>query len=343
MEPSRTTPTAHAPASRRTARVRTSLAAVLAGTAAFVAPAMATSATTVYDLAPTAVIAGPNTLINSPAYIHVDGRGTVYVANYLGQRVSSWAAGRTGDVAPTTSLFGPATLIQQPQGVAVDSRGRLYVSQVNGDVSSFPASATGDIAPTTVLTGLSNSQALAFDSKGNLYVSEYGTGSVKVYGADRSGYASPIRTITGFSGPHGIAIDKSDRLYVADTGNRAIDVFAAGATGAASPVRRIAGPNTGLDATGPGTIALDKNGNVYEVDYEGPNEVNVYAANASGDAAPVAVIAGPSTLLTWPGGIQVDGRGMVYVANTGTTPYSPNSGFQGITIYKSPVLRRPAR
>ncbi|HVA34097.1 MAG TPA: hypothetical protein VNG31_08120, partial [Candidatus Baltobacteraceae bacterium] len=45
------------------------------------------------------------------------------------------------------------------------------------------------------------------------------------------------------------------------------------------------------------------------------NRIVVFAPNATGDVAPVRVIAGSKTLLHSPSGIAVDGAGYVYVGN----------------------------
>jgi len=270
----------------------------------------------------------------------VDGAGRVFVANYTAHRVVSFAAGRVGNLSPSTSLSGANTGISNPQWVAVDGAGRLYVSHANGSVRSFPRLATGDATPTSTLTGAANSQGLAFDSAGNLYVADYGGGAVRVYGADRDGAAAPVRSVTGLSTPHGIAIDAGGRLYVANTGNGSVDVFAAGASGAATPIRRIAGPNTGFGPKGPGAVALDSAGNIYELDYEGAPEIRVFAAGASGNVAPIATIAGPATGLSTPVTVAVGPNADLYVANSGTSPYYPNPGLNAVTIYANPLVAR---
>lgn len=291
-----------------------------------------------YNLAPQAAIAGTSTLMQTPVGIWVEGDGAFFVTNYTANRVTSFPAGADGDVAPTTSLSGASTLISQPQGVAVDSNGRVFISQVNGDVLGFGRADTGNVAPTTRITGLSNSQDLDLDSAENLYVVEYGTGSVKVFGADRDGPAAPIRTVTGLSSPHGIGIDGNDYLYVANTGNKSIDVFAPDASGSATPVRRIVGANTGLATRGPGALEVDDAGNIYVNTYEGPNEVLVFRPGADGNAAPRGLLTGSDTLLASPTGLRIGPNAKIYVSNSGTNRYAANAGFNGVTIYDSPFV-----
>ncbi len=299
------------------------------------------SAATGYDISPRAVINGSNTLISTPAGIWVDGTGRLFVANWTANRVSSFAAGQVGNVSPGTSLFGASTGIDHPQWVAVDATGRLYVSHANGRVLSFPRLATGNVSPTTTLTGLTNSQGIAFDAAGNLHVADYGAGAVRVFGANRDGAASPIRSITGLTTPHAVAIDSGGRLYVANTGNGSIDVFAPGAAGAAIPIRRIAGANTGFGPKGPGVIALDAAGNIYEIDYEGAPEIRIFRAGADGNVPPIATVSGPSTGLSTPTTVVLGPNADLYVANSGTSPYYPNPGLNAVTIYTNPLVARP--
>ena len=72
--------------------------------------------------------------------------------------------------------------------------------------------APGGGSSTTFASGLFNPQALAFDSSGNLYVSESSNGDVvKVTpGGSKSTFAS------GLSTPIGLAFDSSGNLYVAE-------------------------------------------------------------------------------------------------------------------------------
>ncbi len=89
--------------------------------------------------------------------------------------------------------------------------------------------------------------------------------------------------------------------------------------------------SNGPDATGlslPFGVALDSNLNRY-VANNGSNSVTVYPASASGNATPIATIAGANTGLINPSGVAVDTNGNIYVANLGSLSGAPDS----ITIY----------
>ena len=82
----------------------------------------------------------------------------------------------------------------------------------------------------------------------------------------------------------------------------------------------------------------------------GPPSVTVFSADASGDAAPLRVIAGPKTQLNWPTGVAVDPEhGEVFVSNSvGDTiavfSATANGDVAPIRVIKGPqtLLKAPA-
>jgi hypothetical protein len=108
-----------------------------------------------------------------------------------------------------------------------------------------------------------------------------------------------------------------------------IMIYAAGATGNAAPIDTIAGSSTGLSY--PQGVAVDAAGRLYVANALPPPanvySITVYAALASGNAAPIATIQGSNTGLNVPTGIAVDAEGRLYVANAGgaITVYAPGA------------------
>ncbi|MBV8594458.1 MAG: hypothetical protein JOZ27_09185 [Caulobacteraceae bacterium] len=74
----------------------------------------------------------------------------------------------------------------------------------------------------------------------------------------------------------------------------------------------IAGSNTGLST--PYGIALDRSGRIYVANIGG--SVTVFAAGATGNAAPAQTITGSNTGLDLPTGIALDAAGRIYVASS---------------------------
>ncbi|MBU49534.1 MAG: hypothetical protein CL920_12635 [Deltaproteobacteria bacterium] len=127
-----------------------------------------------------------------------------------------------------------------------------------------------------------NPVGIAADSKGNIYVSEYGghrirkidtAGNVTTYaGTGVSGFKDGSAAQAQFSYPYGLAFDRSDNLYVVDRGNRRIRKITP-----AGVVSTLAGDGQEGNQDGAGNqasfsmelsyVAVDKNtGDVYVAD-----------------------------------------------------------------------------
>lgn len=202
-------------------------------------------------------------------------------------------------------------------GFKNDSASR-YVYVGNADppsIGAFRLRDRGNQTPERLIAGnrtrLHAPAGLAFDSKGNLYVSDCCVrynGRILVYKAGANGNVAPMRQITGV--PSGllinlaIAVDAEDYLYVASSEH--ILVFAPGAHGIATPVRDITGVN---QVEG---IALDTAGHLFAVD-RFKSAVLEFAPGADGSAAPIAVISGSNTHLDFPEFVNVSPTGDIYV------------------------------
>jgi hypothetical protein len=139
--------------------------------------------------------------------------------------------------------------------------------------------------------------------------------AIVVYRKGASGEEPPKRMLQGertrLADPHGVALDpKRGVMFVTNHGSTHTS-----STGSADFLSEKEKEERAKLVNWP----LDRDFAVPGSGRTVPPSITVYAKNASGDAAPVRVIAGPKTGLNWPTGIAVDSdRGDVYVTNDTT-------------------------
>jgi hypothetical protein len=132
-----------------------------------------------------------------------------------------------------------------------------------------------------------------------------------------NGNATPSVVVSGsktkLNQPDALAIDRSSgKLFVANGAyqDHRILIFPKGSNGNTAP-QTLAGSNVPIQSTG--GLAVDSSGNLYVSDYLA-KAIFVFAAGASGNAAPIRTIAGTSTGFVQPYGMAFDSQGHLYVA-----------------------------
>ncbi|WP_201978010.1 IPT/TIG domain-containing protein [Hymenobacter rubidus] len=256
---------------------------------------------------------GTAALFNRPYGVAVDATGTVYVAEYGGNKIRKVTAagvtttlaggGATGTTSGSADGTGTAALFNGPDGVALDAVGNVYVADLaNNKIRKVTAAG---VVTTLVGGGATGTTPGATD----------GTGTAAL-----------------FSGPSGVAVDAAGNVYVADRGNNKIRKVTAGGV-----VTTLAGGGTsGLtpgatDGTGtaalfnfPSSVAVDAAGNVYVADGNNNKTRKVTAGGvvttlagggATGTTSGFMDGTGTAALFNFPSGVAVDVAGNVYVGD----------------------------
>ena len=243
----------------------------------------------------------------------------------LGGSIREYAESANGNVAPSTVI----SHINGPYAIAFSSTEGIGIANGNIESGGQAAVQTFGLAG-DLLTGIScfpkpsHTGAVAFDSKGQLFVSAFlpeGGSAIEVFAPGANGCATPKRTI---SDAGGLAIDSHNLLYVANSKTATIDIFPAGSS---TMQAQIGGSNTGLGVPGtsalPGnTVAVDALRNVYVFDTK-TTTISEFAAGATGNVAPIRTISGSNTGLSGGNGFSfglavTKTSGEIFVSNPGT-------------------------
>ncbi|CAF4185728.1 unnamed protein product, partial [Adineta steineri] len=194
-------------------------------------------------VAGTGVQGSANDQLNHPYGIYVNNVGTIYIADRYNHRIMKWLAGASSGVrvAGDGTAGNSFTQLYSPTDIIVDENEYMYISEsLSARITRWaPNSNCGTcIASCSGKSGSAPSQlrephSLAFDSKGSLYVSEYGNHRVQKfqllnspipynqpkidYNAtwDHCGITFANKCILPTK-PHGIFIDSNDSIYIAN-------------------------------------------------------------------------------------------------------------------------------
>jgi sugar lactone lactonase YvrE len=184
---------------------------------------------------------------NSPIGICIDGKGNLYVGDYLNYKIRKiTSAGYVSTVAGSTKGTGDGTGTSahfgEISGICLDNEGNILVADHgNNNIRK--------ITPAGVVTTLAGNGNLGFadgdgstaqfngltdicgDGKGSFYVADFGNGKIRkvtasgfvsTFAGGSNGYADGDRVTAQFNEPDGICIDFKGNIYVADAINNRI-------------------------------------------------------------------------------------------------------------------------
>ena len=229
--------------------------------------------------------AGTSARFNFPSGAAAAAGSTLYVADFINNRIREVRAGTNAAATRVSTLAGSgspgeadgagttAARFNGPRGLALSGT-TLYVADQNNHriraidlasanktVSTLAGSGSPGPADGVGTAAQFNSPRGIAVSGGTLYVADYGNHRIRAIdiasrtvstlaGSGSPGHANGVGAAAQFDGPTGIAVS-GGTLYIADTGNhriRAVDI-------ASRTVRDIAGDGTAGSTDGIGTAA----------------------------------------------------------------------------------------
>lgn len=288
------------------------------------------------NIAPVKTISQYQNDLPAPTAITFDNAGNLYVANinYPGLQgstdfISVFAPRSSGTAIPIRTIgAGQGSTLGNGmvEGLGVDASGYVYVAvseatqpgNINDNIFVFAPNATGNVPPVRTIASSACFRigGLATMPSGSLIVScvTSGTPEIETFAPGASGNATPSTVISGsntqLTNPGSVAVSPLGSIVVLQRVQPgSILTFPQTANGNVAPTTDITGSSTQL--TGYGGVTVDANGNIYAINaqccFTNTNvSIAEYAANATGNAAPLNTISGSNTnLAIGDGGIAI--------------------------------------
>jgi hypothetical protein len=204
------------------------------------------------------------------------------------------------DFAPTLALLLmllAGASCSRPQTPAAPTQFLFVTLPEKRSVAVFAAGASGDAKP--LMTIQESAPDIPIDAgvstRGEIFIGN-SNGTVNVYAGQHRDYQR-VRSLAGpntkMVHPSSMAVDLNGAIYLADLGaargQERLIFLAPAQSGNVAPVRTVSGPHTGLSS--PTGIATDASEEVFVADHDS-GKILVFAADADGDAPPVATLDG---------------------------------------------------
>ena len=213
------------------------------------------------------------------------------------------------DLTLDISYHGGGIDAKNPSGVGVDAAGNVWVATYFSVAAEFSTTGAPLFANGITGGGLLNSDALAVDPQGDIWIPDGGSPGVnKGFGSvtELSSAGQVLSGATGYSAggisyPTAIAIDANGTVWIPDYGNSRVTLLSS----IGQPLSGVNGIQS-LQFSFPLAVAIDTNHNGWVANY-GNNTVS----KVSADGSQITSFASG----TGPDGIAVDQGGYVWVAN----------------------------
>lgn len=203
----------------------------------------------------------------------VDASGNLYVANVVQSSIVKFQSSVLGLNTTSSSYFlnpGSNGLIN---GLTFDASNNLYAASTLG-ILKFANDGSGlSSSYTTPFTGVQEPVSVAFDTTGNMFVTDIGTGSVMEYVSSGGFLATtPTTFATGLNGAYDLKFDQGGNLYVSELfGNRVVRYAQSGGVLSSSGT-------VVANVSGAGGLAFDASNNLLVAGYN-DNQVHKFTNN----------------------------------------------------------------
>ncbi len=239
--------------------------------------------------------------------------GLIYVADSLNQKIRKITLPQEtkGETKALMTTLVPSGTLNSAKALQLGADGTLYGIDGNRIFARKPSGEISFVAGTED-QGLVDSEAgvtaqfrfpeaLAVDSENTIYVADTGNSKIRSIGPNG---------VTTFSGnwnrPRGILVSPDGSIYVSDTGNHRILRYRSYKLGGDATWKVFAGPK---QVSEPGSLAMDRHGNLYVGDGNQISEINpdgqvaVLAGSARGG---IFDDVGSRAALSLPRGLAID-------------------------------------
>ena len=292
------------------------------------------------NASPTATLGSAQPAFSSPEGSAFDASGDLWVANEGNSTVVEFTPAQlaaTGSATPAVTLSGAAGgNLDDPVGLAFDSAGDLWVTnEGNSTLVEFTRgqlAITGSPTPAVTLSAtagdsLDDPEGLAFDSAGDLWVTNEGASTVVEFTPAQlaiTGSPTPAVTLSATAGdslddPEGLAFSFAGDLWVASLGNSTVVEFTPAqlaATGSPSPAVTLSAA-TGGSLDEPQGLAFDRAGDLWVTNLNSTVvEFTPIQLTVTGSPSPAATLSATTgNSLDGPYAIAFSSSGSLWVAN----------------------------
>jgi sugar lactone lactonase YvrE len=274
--------------------------------------------------------------LNSAARPNVAGPplDTPFVVNSASDTVTGYPDTANGNAAPSYAVGGGTPPSPSaPATETFDASGDLWVGNANNSTIAeyTPAqlAQSGDPAAQVLLSnatsspdGITAPTGMAFDSAGNLWVSNFdGNDQVAEFAKAElasTGNVTPtvILTSAALSNADGLAFDSTGNLWVAQDGNETVVEFTpAQLVASGAPVPPVVLSANAGSLQGPNAVAFDHAGNLWIANIDNSTVVEFTTGQLASSGSPAPAVVLSSSALEGPDGITFDHAGGLWVGN----------------------------